>query len=82
MSDEAIISAFTNGVRDVKMMGELAIHEDVFIALEIFNMVNKCTRAEEGHLSLLELPGTDPEDKKAKAKDVKRKGPAVLAAEP
>ena len=45
-------------------------------------MANKCARAEEGRLSLLELPDADPEDKKAKTKDVKRKGPAVLAAEP
>src|SRR4051812_42075622 len=37
-------------------------------------MATKCARAEEGRLSLLELPATDPEDKKAKAKDVKRKG--------
>ena len=39
-------------------------------------------RAEEGRLSLLELPAANPEDKKAKAKDMKRKGAAVLAAEP
>ena len=45
-------------------------------------MATKCARAEEGRLSLLELPATDPEEKKAKAKDVKRKGAAVLAAEP
>ena len=37
---------------------------------------------EEGRLSLLELPATDPEEKNPKAKDVKRKGAAVLAAEP
>ena len=37
--------------------------------------------AEEGRLSLLELPAADPEEKKTKAKDVKRKGEAVLAAE-
>ena len=48
----------------------------------MFNMANKCARAEEGRLSLLELPDADPEDKKAKAKDVNRKGPSVLAAEP
>ena len=48
----------------------------------MFNMVNKCARVEEGRLSLLELPDADPEDKKAKAKDVKRKGSAFLAAEP
>ena len=82
MSDEAIILAFTDGVRDVKMKEELTIHEDLCTALEMFNMATKCARAEEGHLSLLELPTADLEDKKAKAKDVKHKGAAVLAAEP
>lgn len=51
-------------------------------ALEMFNMATMCARAEEGHLSLLELPEADPEDKKAKTKDVKRKGPSVLTAGP
>ena len=45
-------------------------------------MATKCTRAKEGRLSLLELPAADPEDKKAKTKDVKHKGAAVLVAEP
>ena len=48
----------------------------------MFNLATKCARAEEGCLSLLEVPAADPEEKKAKAKDVKRKGAAVLAAEP
>ena len=48
----------------------------------MFNLANKCARAAKGRLSLLELPAADPEEKKAKAKDVKRKGAAVLAAEP
>ena len=76
MTDEAIISAFSDGVRDIKMIEELAIHE------ELFNLATKCARAEEGRLSLLELPAAGPEEKKAKAKDVKRKEAAVLAAEP
>ena len=67
MSDEAIISAFTDGICDVKMKEELAIHEDLCTALENFNMANKCARPEVGRLSLLELPDADPEDKKAKA---------------
>ena len=49
--------------------------------MELFNLATKCSRAEEGRLSLLELPATDPEEKKPKAKDLKRKGAAVLAAE-
>ena len=82
VSDEAIISAFTDGVRDIKMKEELAIHEDICTALEMFNMETRCARDEEGRLSLLELSEANPEDKKAKAKDVKRKGVAMLAAEP
>ena len=64
------------------MKEELAIHGELCTALELFNMATKCARAEEGCLSLLELPATDPEEKKAKAKDVKHKGVVVLAAEP
>src|SRR4051812_46918266 len=64
------------------MKEELAIHEDLCTSLELFNLATKCARAEEGRLSLLELPTADPEEKKPKAKDVKRKGAAVLVAEP
>ena len=38
VSDEAIISAFTDGVRDVKMKEDLAIHKDMCSGLEMFNM--------------------------------------------
>ena len=75
MTEEAIISAFSDGVRDVKMKEELAMHEDLCTSLELFNLATKCARAEEG-------PAADPEEKKPKAKDVKRKGAALLAAEP
>ena len=82
VTEEAIISTFSDGVRDIKMKEELAIHEDLCTSLELFNLATKCTRANEGRLSLLELPAADPEEKKPKVKDVKRKGAAVLAAEP
>ena len=64
------------------MKEKLSIHEDLCTPLELFNRETKCARAEEGCLSLLELPAADPEEKKAKAKDMKRKGAAVLATEP
>ena len=80
--DEAIISMFFDGVCDVKMKEELAIHEELYTSQELFNLATKCARAEEGGLSLLELPAVGVEEKKAKAKDVKRKQVAVLAAEP
>ena len=56
VTEEAIISAFSDGVRDVKMKEELAMHEDLCTSLELFNLATKCARAEEGRLSLLELP--------------------------
>ena len=82
VTDEAIIFVFSDGVHDVKMKEELAIHEDLCTSLELFNLATKCARAEEGRLSLLELAATGVEEKKAKAKDVKRKEVAVLAVEP
>ena len=58
------------------------MHEDLCASLELFNLATKCARAEEGRLSLLELPAADLEEKKPKAKDVKRKVAAVLTVEP
>ena len=82
VTDEAIISAFSDSVRDVEMKEELAIHEELCTSQELFNLVTKCARAEEGCLSLLEQPAVGAEEKKAKAKDVKHKQAVVLAAEP
>lgn len=81
VTEEAIISALSDGVRDTKMKEELTIHEDLCTSLELFNLATKCARAKEGRLSLLELSAADPEEKKPKVKDVKRKGAVVLAAE-
>ena len=50
------------------MKEELASHEDLCTALEMFNMANKCARAKEGRLSLLELPDADLEDTETKTK--------------
>ena len=80
VTEEAIISAFSDGVCDVEMKEELAIHEGLCTSLELFNLATKCARAEEGRLSLLELPAADPEEKMLKAKDMKRKGAAMLSA--
>ena len=44
----------------------------------MFNLANKCARAEEGRLSLLELPEADPEHKKAKAKEANDTSPTYL----
>ena len=48
VTEEAIISAFSDSVRDVKMKEELAMHEDLCTFLELFNLAKKYARAEEG----------------------------------
>ena len=60
VTEEAIISAFSDGIRDGKMKEELAIHEDLCTSLELFNLATKCTRDKEGRLFLLELPAAEP----------------------
>lgn len=50
--------------------------------MELFNLVDKCAKAEEGCLFACDNPHNVSEDTKAKAKEVKRKMPVVLAAEP
>ncbi|XP_073353900.1 uncharacterized protein [Aegilops tauschii subsp. strangulata] len=62
-SDEAIISAFTGGVTDIRMSEELAINDEPCSALELFNLADKCARAREGRLSLLKHREVDPKVK-------------------
>ena len=81
-SDEAVISAFSDGVTDLKMKEELAMSDEMSTALEMFNLANKCARAEEGRVSLLGPQAAAPEEKKAKDKEVKHKAPVVPAVDP
>ena len=46
VTDEAIISAFSDCVRDIKMKEEPAIHQELCTSLELFNLATKCARAE------------------------------------
>ena len=58
------------------------MNDELCSALEMFNLANRCAKAAEGLMSLHEHPAAEPEEKKTKAKEAKRKAPAVLAAEP
>ena len=44
VTEEAIISAFSDSVRDLKMKEELAMHEDLCTSLKLFNLATKCAR--------------------------------------
>jgi hypothetical protein len=81
-SDAAIISAFSSSVTDVWMREKLAINDELDTVVELFDLADKCAKAEEGRLFIHNDPDQVPDAARAKSKDAKRKGPAVLAAEP
>jgi hypothetical protein len=81
-SEAAIISAFSNGVTDVRMCDKLDINDELDSVLELFDLADKCAKAEEGRLFVHNDPNAAPDAAKAKSKDAKCKGPAVLTAVP
>ena len=50
VSDEAIIFAFSDGVRDVKMKEELAIHEELCTSQELFNLATRCAHYKKRYI--------------------------------
>src|SRR5664279_4005936 len=83
-TDVAIISAFSTGVTDVRMLEKLAINDELDSAVRLFDLADRCAKAEEGRLFAHNDPDAEPDSapSKSKNKDAKRKTHAVLAAEP
>ena len=79
-TDEAVIMAFTNDIKDLKMCEKLAVNDTMSTTMELFNLDDKCAKVEEGRLCASDNSAL--EDTKAKAKEAKRKGPTTLSAEP
>ena len=84
ISSEEIISAFSAGVTDTRMKEKLSINDDLTSVVRLFEIADRCAKAEEGRLFLHDAPGVTPgaPPAKGKSKEHKRKEPAILAAEP
>ena len=82
--DTQVISAFRAGVTDTRMLEKLGIHDSLTSVVKLFDLADKCAKAEEGRLFVKNEPKTEPaEGSKLKKKaSEKRKTTAVLAAEP
>jgi hypothetical protein len=50
ISQANIISAFTEGVTDLRMREKLAMHDELESTTELFAMADKCAKAEAGRL--------------------------------
>jgi hypothetical protein len=80
ISNEEVISAFSTGVSNIKMREKLSVNDELTSVIRLFEIADRCTKAEEGRLFMHNLPEALPP--KPKSKDPKRKEAAVLAVEP
>jgi hypothetical protein len=80
ISNEEVISAFSMGIFNIKMREKLSVNDELTSVVKLFEIADRCTKAEEGRLFMQNLPEALPP--KPKSKDPKRKEAAVLAAEP
>jgi hypothetical protein len=79
ISNEEVISTFSTGISDIKMREKLSVNDELTSVVWLFEITDRCTKAEEG-LFMHNLPEALPP--KPKSKDPKRKEADVLVAEP
>jgi hypothetical protein len=80
ISNEEVISAFSTGVADIKMKEKLSVNDELTSIVRLFEIADRCAKAEEGRLFVHNLPEALPP--KPKSKDPKSKEAAALAVEP
>jgi hypothetical protein len=80
MSNEEVISVFSTGVSDIKMREKLSVNDELTSIVRLFEIADRCTKAEEGRLFVHNLLEVLPP--KPKSKDPKCKEAAVLVADP
>lgn len=81
-SDTASIAAFSSNTTDVKMLEKLSINDEIDSVVVLFDLTDRCSRDEEGRLYAHNNPDVEPDAAKPKVRDIKRKGPIMLVAEP
>jgi hypothetical protein len=80
ISNEEVISAFSTGVADIKMKEKLSMNDELTSVVRLFEIADRCDKAEEGRLFVHNLPEVLPP--KPKSKDPKRKEAVALTMEP
>jgi hypothetical protein len=80
ISNEEVFSVFSTGVADIKMREKLSVNDELTSVVRLFEIADRCAKAEEGRLFMHNLPEALPP--KPKSKDPKHKEAAVLVAEP
>jgi hypothetical protein len=80
ISNEEVLSVFSTGVADIKMKEKLSVNDELTSVVRLFEIADRCAKAEEGRPFVHNLPEALPP--KSKSKDPKHKDAAAFAAEP
>jgi hypothetical protein len=48
ISNEEVISAFSTGISNIKMREKLSVNDELTSIVRLFEIVDRCTKAEEG----------------------------------
>jgi hypothetical protein len=80
ISNEEVISAFSTSISDIKMREKLSVNDELTSIVRLFEIADRCAKAEEGRLFMHNLPEALPP--RPKSKGPKHKEADVLAAEP
>jgi hypothetical protein len=80
ISNEEVISAFSTGVADIKMKEKLSMNNELTSVVRLFEISDRCAKAEEGSLFVHNI--SEAPLPKSKPKDPKCKQATVLASEP
>jgi hypothetical protein len=66
ISNEEVISAFSTGVSDIKMREKLSVNDELTSVVRLFEITDRCAKAEEGRLFVHNLPEVLPPKPKSK----------------
>jgi hypothetical protein len=79
ISNEEVMYVFSTGVTDIKMKEKLSLNDELTSVVRLFEIADRCAKAEEGRLFVHNLPESPLS--KSKPKDPKHKEAAILMVE-
>jgi hypothetical protein len=72
ISNEEVISAFSTGVSDVKMREKLSVIDELTSVVRLFEITDRCAKAEEGRLFVHNLPEALPQSRSLRTPSERR----------
>jgi hypothetical protein len=72
ISNEEVISAFSTGVADIKMKEKLSVNDELTSVVRLFEIADRCAKADEGRLFVHNLPEALPPKPNPRTLSVRR----------